>query len=130
VLLQTLRRLGIAFWDSTKWESSFIDAVESPATSEAAGRGDSNGLVPSYIKEEITMPITRYPEYQYDDNIAGIPSDTNIDSGILTYRLVCSTNTDGYGYSTNLNSYRYITRKAMSASTTSFLTSELAGKST
>jgi len=64
------------------------------------------------------MLATRYPEYQWDNNTAGIPANTNIDSGVLIYRSIYSTNIDGC---------RYVVRMATSASTTSLSIDEPAG---
>jgi hypothetical protein len=65
------------------------------------------------------MPIIRYPEYQWDNNIAGIPANTNVDLGIIV-----SSSTD----SVKLDGCRYVVRMVTSASTDSFVINEPAGK--
>ena len=67
------------------------------------------------MKEGIIMLATRYPEYQWDNNIAGIPANTNVDLGIIV-----SSSTD----SAKLDGCRYVVRMATSAITTSFLINE------
>jgi len=71
------------------------------------------------MKEGIIMLATRYPEYQWDNNIAGIPANTNVDLGIIV-----SSSTD----SAKLDGCRYIVRMATSVSTTSLSIDEPAGK--
>ena len=71
------------------------------------------------MKEGIIMSITRYPEYQRDNNITGIPANTNVDLGIIV-----SSSTD----SAKLDGCRYIVRMATSVSTTSLSIDEPAGK--